>query len=150
MRAPIIALLMLLTGCSTMTSVVLLDPKLQYPPTQSVQILLRPPSEAYIEIAKLESRGMPGEPETLLLEDARATAGKLGADAIILHETSSVYQPPILVYEPWPPYLPWYRDRWRGYSFWYYPPPYPYPPEPLTLPGGNVYTVRTIAIKFKR
>ena len=150
MRVLLAPLLLLLAGCTAMTSVVLLDPKVQYPPTQFVQILLKPPAEPYVEIAKLESHGLPGEPETALLEDARARAGEVGADAILVLESSSVYQPPIIMYEPWPPYLPWYRDRWRGYSFWYYPPPYPYPPEPMALPGGNVYTVRTLAIKFKR
>jgi len=149
MRALLAALLSLLAGCAAMTSVVLLDPTMLYPPTQSVRILLKPPLEPYVEIAKLESRGLPGEPETALLEDARARAGEVGADAIIVIETSSVYQPPIVVYDPWPPYLPWYRDRWRGYSYWYFPPPFPYLPEPMTFPGGNAYTVRTIAIKFK-
>jgi len=149
MRLLLLILVLLASGCSTMTSVVLLDPTRQYPETQAVTILLKPPTQPYIEIAKLESRGVAGEPETVLLEDARAKAGKLGADAIIVLETTSVYQPPVVVYDPWPPYLPWYQDRWRGYRYWYFPPPFPYPPEPRTFPGGNAYTVRALAIRYK-
>ncbi len=149
MRLALLALMLLAAGCSTMTSVVLLDPTKQYPPTQAVIILLKPPAEPYIEIAKLESRGIVGEPETALLEDAREKAAKLGADAIIVTETSSVYQPPVIFYDPWPPYLPWYQDRWHGYRYWYFPPPFPYPLEPMTFPGGNAYTVRALAIKYK-
>ena len=63
-------------------------------------------------------------------------------------ETSSVYQPPLIVYDPWPPALPWYHDRWHGYRYWYYPPPFPYP-DVTTFPGGTAYTVRSIAIKYR-
>ncbi|MCC6535704.1 MAG: hypothetical protein IT531_24395 [Burkholderiales bacterium] len=147
MRRLLACLAVLLAGCATTTSVVLLDPAKKYPPTHAVQILLKPPATPYVEIAKLESKGLAGEPETSVLEDARRRAGELGADAIIVVESSSVYQPPVIVYEPWPPYLPWYHDRWHGYRFWYYPPPFPYGPEPQ-LPGGHVYTVRSIAIKY--
>jgi hypothetical protein len=148
MRLGFIAFIVLVAGCSTMTSVVVLDPAKQYRPTQKVAILLKPPATAYVEIAKLVSTGLPGEPETVLLEDARKRAAEVGADAIIVVETTSVYRPPVIVYEPWPPYLPWYRDRWRGYRYWYHPPPFPYFPEVTTFPGGNAYTVRAVAIKY--
>jgi len=143
--------LLILGGCAAMTSVVLLDPGKQYPPAQRpVVILLKPPTEPYIEIAKLESRGFVGEAETVLLEDARVQAAKIGADAIIVLETTSTYQPPVIVHDPWPPLLPWYHDRWHGYRYWPVPPYYyPYMMEPMVFPGGNAYTVRTLAIRYK-
>ncbi|RPI46244.1 MAG: hypothetical protein EHM59_07970 [Betaproteobacteria bacterium] len=152
MRRLIVCLALVLAGCAPTTSVVLLDPTQKYPPTQSVQILLKPPSAPYIEIAKLESKGAIGEPEPAVFEDARERARELGADAIIVVESTQHYEPPVIVYDPWPPYLPWYHDRWHGYRFWDYPAPFPYAyywPVPHTFPGGNVYTVRSIAIKYR-
>ena len=139
----------MLEGCESTTSVVLLDPSKSYTASGTVEILLKAPDRPYVEIAKLESSGLIGEPEPQLLEDARTKAAAIGADAIIVVETSSIYQPPVIAYEPWPPYLHWYHDRWRGYRYWYFPPPYPYFPEPMSLPGGNVVTVRSIAIKYR-
>jgi hypothetical protein len=129
---------------------VLLDPAKKYAPSDSVQILLKPPAKPYVEIAKLESTGMIGEPEPTVIEDARKRAREIGADALIVVDSSSVYQPPVLVYDPWPPYLPWYQDRWHRYHFGLYPPPYAYGLAPPPLPGGNVHTVRSIAIRFTR
>ena len=149
MKALIAIITLMLAGCAAMTSVVVLDPSQKYAPTASVQILLRAPDRPYIEIAKLESRGMVGEPETELLEDARMRAQEIGADAIIVLDTIAVYHPPVIVHEPWPPYLPWYHDRWRGYRYWYYPPPFPYALETSFLPGGNAYPVRSTAIRFR-
>jgi hypothetical protein len=149
MRIGLASLVTLLCGCAATTSIVLLDPAKHYPPSASVEILLKPPERPYVEIAKLESQGLIGEPEPALLENARAKAAEIGADALIVVETSSVYQPPVIVHEPWPPYLPWYQDRWHGYRYWYFPSPFAYPAEPLTLPGGNAYTVRSIAIKYR-
>ena len=138
---------LLLVACATTTSVVMLDPGQKYPPTTSVQILLKPPDRPYVEIAILESQGVPGEPETAVLENARERAAKIGADAILVQDTSSVYQPPIVMYDPWPAYMPWYHDRW--YPYWYHPSPFAFGPLTHTLPGGNAYTVRSIAIRFK-
>ena len=148
MKTLIAIVALLLSGCAATTSVVLLDQSKQYAPSAAVEILLRAPERPYIEIAKLESNGFIGEPEPELLEDARKRAQEIGADAIIVVQSSSVYQPPVIIYDPWPPYLPWYHDRWRGYRYWYYPPPFPYP-EVTTFAGGNVYTVRSIAIKYR-
>jgi hypothetical protein len=145
----VIVLAALLTGCAATTSVVLLDPAKSFPPSTEVQILLKPPERPYVEIAKLESRGLIGEPEPSVLEDARAKAAQIGADAIIVVETSSVHQPAVILHEPWPPYLPWYRDRWRGIWYPHGLTPYPFWLEPMTLPGGNVYTVRSIAVKYR-
>ena len=138
----------LLAGCGTTTSVVMLDPARQYAPTGSVVILLKPPDKPYVEIAKLESRGIPGEPETSVLEDARERARQIGADAIIVEESAGIYHPPVLMYDPWPPLLPWYHDRWYGYPYWHFPSPYMFGPNIQSLPGGYTYTVRSIAIKF--
>jgi hypothetical protein len=146
---PVIVLILtaLLAACATTTSVVKLDPTKDYAPTAAVVILLKPPDKPYIEIAKLESRGVAGEPETSVLEDARERARQLGADAIIVQESAAVFQPPVVMYDPWPPYLPWYQDRWYGYP-WHFQSPFMFGPQAYTLPGGYAYTVRSIAIKF--
>ncbi len=141
-------LILLLAGCGTTTSVVLLDPAKPYAPTNSVAILLKPPAQPYIEIAKLESKGLPGEPETEVLEDARERAKQIGAQAIIVYDTASQYQPPVVIEDPWPPQLPWYHDRWYGYRYWFHPSPFAYAPVDRVLPGGQVYVVRSIAIRF--
>jgi hypothetical protein len=149
MRIAVVLSSLLLAACATTTSVVMLDPGKKFAPTASVQILLKPPQRPYVEIAKLESRGIPGEPETSVLEDARERARQIGADAIIVEESAGIYHPPVVMYDPWPPYLPWYYDRWRGgYPYWYYPSPFMFGPAVHTLPGGWAYTVRSIAIKF--
>jgi hypothetical protein len=141
--------LLLLAGCGVTTRVVLLDPAKTYPPTQWVQILSKPPAAPYVEIAKLESKGMIGEPEPAVFEDARERAREVGADAIIIVESVSMYEPPVVIYDPWPPYYPWYHDRSRSYPFgYYYPPPFHYGPLAHWVPGGNVYIVRSIAIRF--
>ena len=149
MRIAVVLLALLAAGCAVTTSVVMLDPKAKYEPTDSVEILLQPPKRPYVEIAKLESRGAPGEPETSVREDARETARKIGADAIIVQETVSTYQPPIVMYDPWPAYLPWHYRSWHGYPYWYYPSPFMSGPQTYTVPGGYAYTVRSIAIKYQ-
>jgi len=145
---------LLLGACATTTSVVVLDPAKQYAPTTSVVILLKPPDKPYVEIAKLESRGVAGEPEPSVLEDARKRAQDLGADAIIVHDSASVYQPPVVMYDPWLAYGPWSYSRLYGYPYWYYPSwrypsPFLFGPETYALPGGYAYTVRSVAIKFR-
>lgn len=148
MRAFAFCLCLLLAGCASTTSVVMLDPSRQYAPTQSVTILLKPPTRPYVEIAKLESKGQPGEPETEVLEDTRERAQKLGAHAIVVQETTRHYQPPVVVEDPWPPQWLWYYDRWYGYRYWFHPPAFPYYPAARVFPGGQVYIVRSIAIRF--
>jgi hypothetical protein len=151
MRAAIVCLLALLAGCAPTTSVVMLDPARQYAPTTSVRIFLKPPAQPYVEIAKLESKGLPGEPETDVLEDARTRAQALGAHGIVVLETTSHYEPPVVFEDPWLPPYPWYYDRWYGYRYMFRAPLYPYPyyaPE-RALPGGQVYVVRSVAIRFE-
>jgi hypothetical protein len=149
MRTALLLFIFLLAGCATTTSVVLLDPDKKYPPTQSVQILLEPPAAPHVIIAKLESKGMIGEPEPAVVEDARERARELGADAIIIVDSMSFYEPPAVIYDPWPPLYPWYHDRWRSYPFGYSAWPYYYGPQAHWLPGGNVYIVRSLAIRFR-
>jgi hypothetical protein len=91
---------------------------------------------------------LPDEPETAVLEDARERAKQIGAHAIIVQETTSHYQPPVIIDYLWPPQLPWYHDRWFGYRYWFHPPPFAYYPADHVLPGGQVYGVRSIAIRF--
>jgi hypothetical protein len=147
-----LACLLALGGCASVTThVVVLDPTARYEPTKDVLVLLRPPERPYVEIAKLESKGIIGEVEAVLIEDARDKAKALGADAIITLETLSEWHPPVSVWDPWPLELPWYRDRWARQRFWYsYGPPFPYMyPEYRVLPGGNTLTLRALAIRFK-
>jgi hypothetical protein len=151
MRSALLLLTVLLGSCGTTTSVVKLDPARQYPPSANVQILLKPPERAYVEIAKLESRGMVGEPEPEVLADARERARELGADALIVLDVDRTYHPPVVTYDydPWPPYLPWYVDRWYGYGHWPYTPHAVFGWQPRAIPGGNAYTVRSLAIRWQ-
>jgi len=144
-----LVLVTLLSGCASVpTHVAVLDPSRRFEPTQNVVVLLRPPERRHVEIAKLESRGAIGEPETALIEDAREKAKALGAHAIVTLETLTQYHPPITVWDPWPPPYPWYRDRWTGMRFWPYGPGFPFGEERV-LPGGNVLTLRAVAIRFE-
>lgn len=149
MRTLIAYIVLLLAGCVSITSVVMLDPAKQYPPTSAARIYLKPPEQPYVEIAKLESKGLPGEPKTDVLEDARTKAQALGAHAVIVQETTSYYQPPVVIDDPWPPQLPWYYDRWYGYRYLFRPQLYPYYPAERVWPGGLVYVVRLVAIRFE-
>jgi len=149
MRALMVCFALLLAGCASTTSVVLLDPAKQYAPAVATRIFLKPPAEPYVEIAKLESKGLPGQPETEVLEDARKRAQALGAQAVLVQDTSSFYQPPVVFEEPWPARYPWYYDRWYGYRYLFHPPPYPFYSAEHVLPGGLVYVVRSVAIRFE-
>jgi hypothetical protein len=140
---------LLLAGCASTTSVVLLDPARRYAPTAAARIFFKPPTQPHVEIARLESRALPGEPETEVLEDARTRAQGLGAHAIVVLETTRHYQPPVVLEDPWPPQVPWHYDRWYGYRYLFHPPPWPYIPAERVLPGGHVYVIRSMAIRFE-
>lgn len=143
-------LLLLCAGCATTTSVVVLDPAERHAPTADVRILLEPPDRPHRVIAKLESRGEPGEPHTRVLEHARQRAATLGAHAIVVVETQSRYVPPVVIQDPWPPQWSWYHDRHFGYRYWFRPPPYhPFAMPDRVLPGGEAYVVRSVAIRFE-
>jgi hypothetical protein len=140
-RAVPIALLM--AGCATVsTEIVPLSPGLKFAPTASVDILLEKPQRPYREIALLESRGMVGDSEAQLWQDAREKAQALGADALIRVEVHKTMVPPVAVYDPF--LTPYYSP--------FYPTPYffPYPfPEYRVFPGGVAYTLKTVAIKYE-
>jgi hypothetical protein len=137
----------LLAGCASVsTKIVRLDPSLTLAPSERVEILLEKPLRPYQQIALLESRGTAGGTEAELLEDARERARSLGADAIVRLELEKVLQPPTVVYDP--PFAPFY---W-GYPFRRYPyfsPPYPFFGEYRVVGGVTVYTLKTLAIRYR-
>ena len=128
MRNTIVLLLILfsifISGCAT-TSVLILDESKYYLPSQFVAILNEPPSEPYIVIAQLETRGAVGTSLPQILESMRDEAKTIGADAIIPTEDVSERQQMGLMYNPW----------LGGYQ---------------TLPGGKVPVIRGHAIKYKK
>lgn len=132
-------------GCATVsTQLVLLDPSFKPAPSQRVEILLDKPRRPHVEIALIESRGLPGGGEAELLEDAREKARQIGADAIVRLEVEKTVQPPVVVYDPvLSPFL---------YPYPPYRYPYAYPPfygEYRLIGGGTVYTLKTVAIKYR-
>ena len=78
-----------------------------------------------------------------LLEDARENARHIGADEIVRLEVEKTVEPPVAVYDP-------------VFSPFLYPHPYRYPyiyplfyGEYRLIGGGTVYTLKTIAIKYR-
>ena len=140
LRILICAAALSLGGCAANTRVVQLNPAYQFPPTQSVEILLQKPQRPYVEIALLESEG---SSEADLLNDAREKAKALGADAIIRQDVERIYHQPATVYDPW--YDPFYfgYHRWRGAPF-YGDPWGPY----RVVGGGYTYVLKALAIKY--
>lgn len=134
----------LITSCATVsTQVVPLDPALKFAPSQRVDILLEKPQRPYTQIALLESRGIIGGGEAELLEDARAKAQELGADAIVRLEVQETVQPPVTVYDPL--YSPFFSPYFPYRHPYFYP---PYHGEYRVIGGGTVYTLKAVAIKF--
>jgi hypothetical protein len=132
----------LVAGCATVsTDVVPLGSGPPLAPSQSVEILLEKPQRPYREIALLESRGMVSDSEAALWQDAREKAQMLGADALIRLEVDKTVQPPTVIYDPFfsPFYSPYYM---HDYFF------SPYFAQYHVIPGGTVYTLKTIAIKY--
>ena len=135
------AFAVLLSGCATVaTEVVQYNPAVQYPPTQSVEVLLQKPARPHIEIALIEASG---GSEAELLNTARERARVLGADAIVKLETERVYHEPIPVYDPW--YDPFYFGYYRHRPF----PPFPHPWGPYRYVGGGFsYILKASAIRY--
>lgn len=128
-------------GCASVsTQVVRLDPALKLPSSTNVEILFEKPRRPYREVALLESSGMVGDGEVALLEDAREKAKALGADAIVRLEVEKTIHPPVVVYDPF--FMPFYSR----YPLYHYP---PYFAEYRVIPGGTVYTLKTLAIKYE-
>lgn len=144
--APIIAALAasVIFGCSTVsTQIVPLDPATTFAPSQRVEILLEEPPRHFTKIALLESRGMVGGGESELLEDARAKAQALGADAIVRLEVEKTVQQPVAIYDPiYSPFFPYHSQ----YRYPYFFPPY-YGGYRM-IGGGTLYTLRALAIKY--
>jgi hypothetical protein len=136
-----LAAALLVCACAAVTThVVPLNPAVQYPPTQNVEVLLQKPQRPHVEIALLESRG---DSEAELLNAAREKAKTLGADAIVRLETERVYHPPVAIYDPW--YDPFYFGfrHYRPYA-WYPDPWGPY----RVVGGGYSYVLKSVAIKY--
>jgi len=143
-RHIVLASLALLIGaCATVsTRVVPLAADAKFAPTQHVDILFEKPQRAHREIALLESRGMTGDTEVQLWEDAREKARALGADALVRLELERTYHPPIVYYDPFlSPYYPWLYPHAH-----FYPGPFP---DYRVIPGGIEYTLKTMAIKYE-
>lgn len=131
------------SGCASVsTQVVRLDPALTLAASQSVEILFEKPRRPHREIALLESSGMVGDGEVALLEDAREKAQALGADAIVRLDLEKTIHPPVVVHDPF--FSPFY-SRYHLYPY-FHP---PYFAEYRVIPGGTVYTLKTLAIKYE-
>jgi hypothetical protein len=135
-----------LTACASVTTqVVPLGAPQSYPPTQTVEVLLQPPTRPYTDIALIESHGEVGVSEADLLNDARERARTLGADAIVKTGLEPTY------YQPFPVYDPWYDPLFYGYYRYRPFPPFPQPwTGPYRFVGGGVsYTLKSTAIKYQ-
>ena len=137
----LLASAVVLSACATVsTRVVQLNPAVQHPPTQYVEVLLQEPGRPHTEIALLESRGFS---EAELLNDARAKAGTLGADAIVRVEVVRIDHPPVAVYDPWFDPFHWGYSRHRPF------PVFPQPWGPYRVIGGtSEYVLKARAIKY--
>jgi len=96
----VLAAAFFLTAC-TNTNVVLLDESKKYAPSQSVQILDRPPEQPYEVIAQLETRGAVGKTRPELLQSMREEAKGIGADAIIPTEEGREQLQQGIIFNPW-------------------------------------------------
>lgn len=142
MKTYIIALVALLVaGCATVsTEIVQYKPAVQYPPGESVEVLLQKPERPHLEIALVEARG---GSEAELLNTAREKARLLGAHAIVKLETERVYHEPTPVYDPWYEPFYWGAYRWRPY------PPFAHPWGPYRYVGGGVsYVLKASAVRY--
>jgi hypothetical protein len=59
-----------------------------YPPTQFVEVLDSAPSRPYVEIGVIDVPGEPGALRAQVLAQVQASAQQIGADAVILRDTS--------------------------------------------------------------
>lgn len=141
LRHLVIGAALLLSACAAVsTKIVPLNPALQYPPTQYVEVLLEKPTRPHVDIALLESRGFS---EAELLNDAREKAKALGADAIVRVESERIDHPPVAVYDPW--FDPFYWGYYRQRPF----PAFPHPWGPYrVVGGGSEYVLKARAIKY--
>jgi hypothetical protein len=141
-----------LAGCASVsTEVTVLDPTQKFAPTEQVAILFDYPPQPYVKIALIEAQGNVGGSESALLEDARKRARVLGADAIVRLEVTTVYYPPVPVYDPGYANMFYPRYRYFPYHTFYYP-PYGYSPYPYDgyrwIGGGDAQTLKAMAIRY--
>jgi hypothetical protein len=140
--AALLAVLLAAACASVSTQIVPLAPALNLAPSTGVEILLEKPKRPHREIALLESRGMVGDTEADLWQDAREKAQAIGADALVRLEVYRTVHHPIVYYDPF--LTPYYSP--------YYPTPYFFPnpfPEYRVIPGGVAYTLKSLAIKYE-
>ena len=91
--------LLLVTSCSTpRTTSVMLGSSTTYSPTSNIEILMKPPSKPYIEMALLESPEGFNVPDLLI--EMKEKAKQLGADAILYINESIRQHPPSTTYMP--------------------------------------------------
>lgn len=141
---------LLIGGCASVaTEIVRLNPAQAYAPTQHVEVLLARPGRPHVDIALIESRG---GSEAELLNDARAKARELGADAIVRLDTERHLRPPVVLYDPWLhepfPGSPWGHRLGLPWGPWGHG-AYGYPWGPHTyVPGGVHYVLKAMAIKY--
>ncbi len=132
------------------TQVTVLDPAQKFVPTQNVAILMEVPARPHTKIALIEVEGTIGGSEGVLLEEARKRAQALGADAVVRTELTSVYYPPVRVYDPWygDPFYWHFRYSQRPYYFY----PHGYGPYPYAdyrwIGGGSAPTLKAMAIRY--
>lgn len=140
-----------LAGCASVaTEVTLFDSAQKFAPTEHVVILFDYPPQPHLKIALIEAQGGLGGSETAVLEEARKRAQALGADALVRLEVNVVYHPPVRVYDP--AFSSMYYSRYRYPYRSFYGPPYGISPYPFDsyrwVGGGNVQTLKAVAIKF--
>lgn len=144
-------LIAVLGGCASVTTqVTVLDPAQKFAPTQTVAILMEFPPRPHVKLALIEAQGTLGGGEAELLEEARRKAQTLGADAIVRMEVSSVYYPPVQVYDPWYGDPFYWHFRYSSRPYYFFPHgygPYPYS-EYRWIGGGNVQTLKAMAIRY--
>ncbi len=70
-----------------------------FPETNVVQVLSALPARPYVELARMDVQGQPGESPAQLLAAIQAKAAMLGADAVVVREGGRTL-PPKVEYNP--------------------------------------------------
>jgi hypothetical protein len=147
----LLALALALGGCaSVVTQVTVFDPAQKFEPTQNVAILTEFPTRAHVKVGLIEVEGTVGGSDGTLLEEARKQAQALGADAIVVTEVTSVYYPPVPVYDPWYADPFYWHFRYSARPYYFYPHgygPYPYG-EYRWIGGGTAPKMKAMAIRY--
>jgi hypothetical protein len=99
MRTVLIVLLM--AGCAATTDATLMKKGKTYPPTTEVEILFEKPTRPYEIIAILDSKGLAGVSEVVVLNNMRDKAMQIGADALLPTGRSQIQHQQGIMYNPW-------------------------------------------------